>query len=117
MNAFARKLTLALYYKEIGKPLPLDHYMRTEFFQFTDKAAPSIVDEFRKMLPNFRIGERRNVEFGDQFRYLTGQSDEEGVFAFIAQLARSWFITGIAVIPENGAGRKGYIKHEVELKL
>lgn len=117
VSAFARKLTLALYYKEVGKPLPLDHYMRTQFFQFTDRAAPEIVEEFGKLLPGYRTGGRRNFDFGDQFQYITGQSDHEGVFAFLAQLARSWFIVGVTVPPELGAGRADYIKHEDELNL
>lgn len=117
VHAFARKLTLALHYRELGRPLPLDHHIRTEFFQFTDHAAPEIVEQFQAMLPEYRTGERRNFDFGDQFQYIVGRSDEEGVFAFLAQLARSWFIVGVTVPPELGAGRPEYIKHEDELKL
>lgn len=117
VHAFARKLTLALHYKEVGQPLPLDHHIRTEFFQFTDQAAPEIVGQFQAMLPEYRTGERRNFDFGDQFQYIVGRSDEEGVFAFLAQLARSWFIVGVTVPPELGAGRANYIRHEDELKL
>ena len=117
VHAFARKLTLALYYKELGKPLPLDHHIRTEFFQFTDHAAPEIVEQFRTMMPEYRAGERRNFDFGDQFQYIVGRSDEEGVFAYLAQLARSWFIVGVTVPPELGTGRANYVRHEDELKL
>ena len=117
VHAFARKLTLALYYKEIGVPLPLTHYMRTEFFQFTDAAAPDIVAEFGKLLPAYRAGERRNFDFGDQFQYIVGQTDEHGLFAVLVQLARSWFIVGVTVAPQFGAGRPGYIKHADELQL
>jgi len=117
VHAFARKLTLALYYKESGQPLPLDHYIRTEFFQFTDHAAPEIVDQFHSMMPEYRTGERRNFDFGDQFQYIVGRSDEEGVFAFLAQLARSWYIVGVTVPLALGAGRANYIKHEDELNL
>lgn len=117
VTAFARKLTLALYYKETGKPLPLDHYMRTQFFQFSDEATPEIVTEFEKLLPELRIGDRKNFAFGDQFRYITGQSDQEGLFAYLAQLARSWFIVGVTVPEALGAGRENYIRHEDELKL
>lgn len=117
VHAFSRKLTLALYYKEIGVPLPLDHYIRTEFFQFTDAAAPDIVAQFGKLLPDYRAGARRNFDFGDQFQYIVGQADTEGLFAVFVQLARSWFIVGVTVEPQFGAGREGYIKHEDELKL
>lgn len=117
VHAFAHKLTLALYYKEVGQPLPLDHYMRTEFFQFTDHATPEIVEEFGKLLPDYRAGDRRNFDFGDQFQYITGRSDEEGMFAFLAQLSRSWFIVGVTVPSNLGEGRANYIKHEDELRL
>lgn len=117
VTAFARKLTLALHYKEVGRPLPLDHYIRTQFFQFTDDAAPGLVDEFARLLPDYRTGERRNFDFGDQFQYIVGRSDEEGVFALLAQLARSWFIVGVTVPEALGAGRPDYIRHEDELKL
>ncbi len=117
VNAFSRKLTLALYYKEIGKPLPLDHYMRTQFFQFNAQAAPELVEEFAKLHPDYRIGTRRNFDLGDQFQYITGRSDEEGVFAVLIQLARSWFILGVSVPPALGRGRPDYIEHADELNL
>ena len=117
VHAFARKLTLALYYKEVGQPLPLDHHIRTEFFQFKDHAAQEIVEQFETMMPEYRTGERRNFDFGDQFQYIVGRSDEEGVFAYLAQLAQSWFIVGVTVPPVLGAGRANYIKHEDELNL
>ena len=117
VHAFSRKLTLALYYKEKGVPLPLDHYMRTEFFQFTDEAAPDIVAKFGKLLPGYRAGARRNFDFGDQFQYIVGQADAGGLFAVLVQLARSWFIVGVTVDSHFGRGRESYIRHEDELKM
>lgn len=116
-QAFARKMTLALYYKETGKALPCDHWMRTKFFQYADKGAPSIVEQFQTMLPEFREGQRRNVDLGDQFRYITGRANNESLFAFLAQLRQSWFIVGITAGPQHVVDEGKYILHGDELKL
>jgi hypothetical protein len=117
VHGFSRKLTLALHYKEVGCPLPQAHWLRTSFFQFSDVAAPDIVSQFQRLLPQFRRGERRSTDLGDQFQYVFEHSADEGLFAVLAQLSRSWFILGVTAAPENHPDPSKYIKHADQLLL
>jgi hypothetical protein len=91
---FGRKLTCALYYKLIGRPLPAGHFITTAKFTYTDKGRDEAIERFRNLLPATVITGRSNTNIRDQFAYIWGQKDEGDVFAFLAQFGRSYFIFG-----------------------
>ena len=116
-EAFCRKLLTALYYKEMGKPLSQKNIIRTYFAQFVDVKARSVVETMQSMLPELRIGERRNTNIGDQFSYIFGKREDADLFAFCAQMSHSWFIVGMAAKPEHVSDRHGYMSHADNLRL
>jgi len=116
-HAFARKLLAALYYKEMGRLLPNDSLMRTIFTQFVDGQGRELVEKLLTMLPEIRVGERRNTSIGSQFTYIFGKKDEAGLFVFCAQFSRAWFIVGVAARPSDVGDRQGYISHAENLAL
>jgi len=101
--AFSRRLTCALYYKEVGHPLPLDFKIATGWVQIVDPSARPLEKAVIDFLPEFRMTERRNTNIGDQFQYRWGHKDE-GIFAFAAQLRASFYIIGAAVSPAFPTG-------------
>lgn len=117
LDAFSRKLLAALYYKEIGRPLKLDHLLRTVVVQYVDGNGQQLLEKLVPMLPKLRIGERRNTNIGDQFLYAFGTEPEADLFVFFAQFSQAWFVMGVAGMPENVQDRDGYISHRDSLAL
>lgn len=96
--AFSRRLTCALYYKEVGHPLPLDFKISTGWVQVVDPSARALEKAVVDFLPEVTLPNRRNTNIGDQFYYRWGHKPE-GIFAFAAQFRSSFYIIGAAASP------------------
>lgn len=97
-HAFSRRLTCALYYKEVGHPLPLDFKIATGWVQTIDPSARALEKAVVDFLPEVTLTNRRNTNIGEQFLYRWGYR-AEGIFAFAGQLRASFYIIGAAVSP------------------
>jgi len=107
-------LTCALYYKEVGRPLPLDHFMMTVWTPWADPASHQAAREALKIFPEFRMTDRRNTDIGNQFTYLWGLHTEETIFGFAAQFSKSYFVMGAAVAPSLYEGSPGWTQHSAD---
>lgn len=114
-QVFTRKLTCALYYKELGAIMPTSNLIRTSVFQFADPAAPNTVEKLQKLMPRFVATARRNTNIGDQFRYVCGATEDRSLFAFCAQFSKAYFVVGGSGTVERGSGREGWIAHSEDL--
>jgi hypothetical protein len=114
-TTFARKLTCALFYREVGRPLPRANLIRTAFFQFADPAAPATVNAFLKMFPSFVHAQRRNTSIGNQFLYIWGSKPEADLFAFCAQFSRSYFVVGATTSSNVAGDREGWTPRSDDL--
>lgn len=120
---FGRRLTCALYYKEVGRPLPLDHYIVAAWIPWSEVAAGKvdIVDTATEMFPALTVGNRRNTDIGDQFSYRWGVHPDSSIFGFIAQISKSFFFLGAAVSPElyhsSSENAHGWRQHATDVVL
>ncbi len=110
LERFARKLTCALYYKHIGTPLPLEYYISTFVFFYSQKNAEEPVRKLNEVLPNYTRTGRVNTDIGDQFHYRYGVNNDEDLFGFMAQFSRSFFVVG-AASSQQGSLDKGWRQH------
>lgn len=111
-EAFGYKLAAALFYREVGKPLPRTAMMRVVPHSFANPATEPLIDKIVRMLPHHRVGDRPNLNFGDQFGYLWGEFGRGRTFGFCAQLGWSWFLIGTIDLTRDLIGRPGYVSHE-----
>ena len=93
-------MTCALYYKEVGRPLPLDHFIATAWLPFADPSAQDFAKSAQALFPEVRMTNRRNTNIGNQFSYLWGSHPEGTLFGYAAQFSKSFFYFGAAVAPE-----------------
>ncbi len=113
---FARRLTCALYYKEVGRPLPLDHYIAAAWIPFADPAAPNFAEKAKELFPGVRMTNRSNTNIGEQIVYLWGFHPEETLFGFAAQFTKSYFFFGCAVAPELYGGTENWKPHSADVE-
>ena len=115
-EVFARRLVCALYYKEVGRPVPLDFYISTGWLPFSDPGAPNFTDRVRNWLPDVRMTNRRNTNIGHQFFYLWGARAEGDIFVFAAQFSKSFFFLGAAAAPTYQQDlRHGWKQHSEDI--
>lgn len=96
--AFSRRLACALYYKEVGHPVPLDYKIGTSWVQIINPAAKEF-EKLRDMLPQATLANRRNTNIGDQFEYRWGY-EPNIVFGFCAKFRASFYFSGLVVAPD-----------------
>lgn len=115
MEQFSRKLTCALFYKHVGRPLPIESFIRIVWFPYASPHAKENVERFDEILPDYTLSKRQNTNIGEQFHYRYGVKEDTNLFAFLAQFGRSIFISGIAsdtIGPTNSAD---WIEHRNDL--
>lgn len=95
--AFSRRLACALYYKEVGHPVPLDYRIATVWAQIIDPRAREI-ESAKALLPNTTLTNRGNINIGDQFEYQWGY-EPDAVFGFSANFRKSFYFHGMVVAP------------------
>lgn len=99
MDTFGRRLIAALFYKELGYPIPLDFYMATIWLPWTESSSSRGVIDAIDLFPEMRLTNRRNTDIGDQFTYKWGAHEDGSVFGFVAQFSKSYFFIGAAAAP------------------
>lgn len=97
---FARRLTCALYYREVGHPLPPNFLIRTDMRRRTDPGFEmGVMSEIASLMPTLVRATRRNTSIGDQFLYRFGYSEADHLFGYVAQIRDGCLIFGSAVAP------------------
>lgn len=94
----ARKLLLALYYKELGQIVGPGFRIWLSWNFASDLRAMESILEVAKMARFRTVGFRRNVQFGDQFGYRWDRSeppDKDDLFMFVAQFGQGMVVTGL----------------------
>ncbi|TCM19045.1 hypothetical protein EDF56_104582 [Novosphingobium sp. PhB165] len=102
MELFTRRLTCALYYKEIGSPLPLEFDIGTAWLPIADPKSVEVAQAAMELFPDLRTTNRRNTDIGDQFTYVWGHRADSGLFGFTAQVAGAFLVFG-ACVPQGMA--------------
>lgn len=97
---FSRRLTCAIYYKEIGRPIPLDWNIATVWTPVSDPVAFDLASKANEMFPDLRITTRRNTSLGEQFVYRWGCQEDGSIFGFAAQFSKSFIFMGATAAPE-----------------
>lgn len=108
---FARRLTCALFYKEVGFPMPLDFAIAVGWLPYADPATADFMLSINGFFPELRMTNRSNVDIGDQFVYMWGAKPDGRIFGFTAQFAKSFFFFGAAAGPELDGGTEHWKPH------
>jgi hypothetical protein len=116
---FARRLTCALFYKETGRPLPLDFYIIVAWLPWYEGAATDAVENAINLFPAFTMTNRRNTDIGDQFSYRWGMHSDGSIFGFVAKFSESYYVFGAAASPElhqgHGNMSEGWVQHSEDV--
>lgn len=113
-DLFGRRLTCALHYKHVGKPLALDHYIRASWLPWSHPSAPGAVEASASLFPNLEKGKRSNTDIGEQFLYRWVWNADEATFGFTAQFSQSVFISG-ASSPSNPSAAQEWRLHSSDV--
>ncbi len=97
---FARRLTCALFYKEIGRPIPLNFLIVVAWLPWSEEATTEAVKNANDLYSTLTMTNRRNTDIGDQFSYRWGAHPDGSVFGFLAKFAKSYYIFGAAAAPD-----------------
>lgn len=120
-DLFGRRLTCALYYKELRKPLPLDYFLVTGWLPWSEGIQSDAFQKMAGYFPNAVSTGRTNTDIGDQFSYEWGLHPDGEIFGFMAQFAHSYFFLGAAASPDlhaaNNMGRPGWKKHAEDVVI
>ncbi len=99
METLQRKLTHALYYREVGKPLTKSHAYLSEHYQIqgSDHTLTKFLGE---LLPDETIGTRIDrKDYGERFGYKSGYKDKDDFFMYGAQFGKGLIVWGIVLGP------------------
>ncbi len=112
---FARRLTCALFYKELGHPLPLDFYIAVTWLPWSEGASTAAIETATNLFPSVTMTNRRNTDIGDQFSYRWGFHPDGNIFGFVAKFSESYYVFGAAAAPElhaqDGPAAAGWKRH------
>jgi hypothetical protein len=98
--SIGHKLTHALYYRECGKALSVQHQFTTGCYQIQNSATTNLTEYFAKLLPGLTIGVRSNIKsYGERFAYKSGVKEDGDFFAYAAQFGKGLIIWGIVLGP------------------
>lgn len=114
-DLFARRLTCALYYREVGSPLPLDHHIAVAWLPCGDPVADEVARKAKGMFSQLNITNRRNTNIGEQFVYMWGYKAEENLFGCISQFGRSFLVLGGVVGPNLQSGGERWVLHRKDV--
>lgn len=112
---FARRLTCALFYKEVGMPLPLNHHIGVAWMPWSDPKSTEVISASRELFPELTVGNRRNTDIGDQFYYEWGYNPVEGLFGFSAHFSKSYFFFGASAAPAAWNGKDNWKLHQLDV--
>lgn len=86
---FARKLTAAIFYRLHGRPITKGHSWMCHWFPSYDDSLQDVLGEFDGVWNHLIVGQRSNLDFGDQFAVIAATSRSDDVISFIAQFGTS----------------------------
>lgn len=109
IGVFSRKLTCALFFREMEIGLPLENLILTGWMPYTKPDAQNTVRNLILKLPNKVKAEKSNVDFGNQFRYRWVGSLEAKTFRFLAQFGKSAFFLGETMHPARGTHEHAFL--------
>jgi hypothetical protein len=115
-EAFTRRLTCALFYKEVGHAIPLDYYILSNWNQIVDPRSRQFELLARELFSEIRLTTRTNTNIGNQFGYMWGYRYRE-VFAYAAQFANSFYFLGCAIAPSLYRGDPGWKQHREDVPI
>lgn len=113
---YARKLALALYYKEKGRIAPPDHRVMTAWTQLTNRRGMNSLRGFLEITPRITVGRRTNLEFGDRFQYRWDESDVPDLMAALVTFGKG-VVLGAAVAEPKAATAVGESKGWVWVRV
>lgn len=99
ITRFGDKLAKALYFREVGAPMPADHATYIAWFDFKNAGAKHAAEHLSALLRNLTIGARQNIDIGQQFLYRSGARADGTLWSFTAQFSQSLFIVGAVTPP------------------
>jgi hypothetical protein len=95
-----KKLTHALYYREVGKILSQEHRFYASSYQPQRGGTEKLNSFLTSTLPKETIGQRTNIKkYGDRFKYISGHKTEDDFFVFAAQFGHGVIVWGIVCGP------------------
>lgn len=107
----SRRLACALYYKEVGQPLPRNYYIATAWVPIRHTLGLQASEEQSIFLKQARRTNRQRKDLSDQFRYDWRYFESHRVFSFKAFLSRSFIIRGHIAPPERYSGQPYWRQH------
>lgn len=106
---YARKMACALFYREMGRPTPLDYSVWATWSQVQNRTQMERWRKFGEMTPLITKGGRTNLDLGSRFAYRCNKRSAPDLFAAIAQFGHGMVIAMGVVTPET---RKKMDDHE-----
>lgn len=106
MKLFAQKVLYAIYYKTTGKFAGSSNRYMVLWAQTGTDAADSMTTNANAWFDQHHIGERPNVDLGDQLKYQTGYSEAHGYFGIKMSFAGSFVFFGVVGPARGLAGLK-----------
>ncbi|RYI32891.1 MAG: hypothetical protein EON48_03955 [Acetobacteraceae bacterium] len=103
IRRYSMKIVSALFYREQGRPVPLNYMTVLKWGQLGIPGNKDMLDTFVQMTPILFRGSRPNLDFGDRFGYRCNKADDPDVFAAIVQFGKGLFIGALVVPPEFAA--------------
>lgn len=114
-EVFSRRLTCALFYKHIGKVLPPEHMVKTQWMQFAHGKAEELIGAITADMPHLTLTARVNTNIGLQFGYRWYADIETETFVFAAQFAKAFFVFGLASRASKETVDDGWKSHANDL--
>jgi hypothetical protein len=104
---YAWKMACAIYYREQGRIASPDHSVWATWTQGMNKAGLAALEDFIRITPLIRKGQRTNVQIGDRFGYRCNKADEPDVLAALAQFGSGLILAILVVDPKARQGLQG----------
>lgn len=120
-SLFVRRLACALFYKEVGKPVPLEYHIAGTWVPWNEAGAGEGISSAIGLFPQLRVTNRRNTDIGDQFTYKWGADPDGSVFGFVAQFSKSYFFLGAVAAPHlhlvESEAHPSWRRHSEDVKI
>lgn len=114
IDRYARKIALALYYREQKRIAKSSHRVLATWGQASDPVFINRSQSFYNMTPDRTIGDRPNVDIGDQFRYQCNKADNPDVFAALAEFGRGGMVLQMIVVSEEASLNLDRLRDEAD---
>lgn len=101
LDFFNRKLAAALFYRQTGQVLNKDHVVMSRWFQSQDPSLFDVIDALSPAWSHKYLGQRPNLNFGDQLSIVLAAGAMPDVFSYIVQFSTSLCFWGGAGIPQD----------------